>query len=83
MSQGTQSGVAWLKLYSGIDSGLYIKDIAGFRLNDDRLRVFTHLATLWCKNGPPDCKKWQLNIKDDIIYTGSFTVIPMKPIYHW
>ncbi|MBN1362744.1 MAG: hypothetical protein JW993_19250 [Sedimentisphaerales bacterium] len=81
-AQGTKSGLEWARLVYASDAALHIKDCASVRLEgrddgDRALRIFTHLAAPWTKNGPPERKEWHLDLADGKVFCGSFEIIPV------
>lgn len=81
-AQGTKSGLEWARLSYAHGAALHVRDCAGVRLeaSDDgghALRIFTHVAAPWTKNGPPERKEWHLDLTDGKVFRGSFEIVPI------
>jgi beta-galactosidase len=77
VAQGTKSGIEWARLVYENNTALHVKDCAGIRLEAKILRILTHLAAPWCKNGPAERPEWQLSLAEGRTFKGSFEIIPI------
>ncbi len=80
-AEGTKSGLEWARLVYANGAAMHVKGCAGVRLEDRGpshvLRVFTHLAAPWTKNGPPEREEWHLELTEGRVFRGSFEIVPM------
>jgi len=80
-SEGTKSGIAWAHFNLGLGVRVRVADIAGLRLEGgageaQRLRLLSHLAGAWTKNGPAERPEWRLDIKPGETFEGSIEIEP-------
>lgn len=78
-ASGTKSGVEWLKVTAAEGRGIYVDGAAGFRFVHDanggsKLRVLSHLAGAWTKNGPAERPEWRLDLSEDSEFKGSIRI---------
>ncbi|MBE2212935.1 MAG: hypothetical protein IAE82_03615 [Opitutaceae bacterium] len=77
---GTKSGVAWAHLDFGLGVRLRVGRVAGMRVDGagdgQRLRLLSHLAGAWTKNGPPERPEWRLEAKPGETFEGAIEIEP-------
>ena len=81
MAKGTKSDIEWAQIIYENKSGLHIKDCAGVRLETEgkqTLRILTHLAVPWSKNGPAERDEWHLELSEKRTFKESFEIIPIN-----
>ncbi len=78
---GTKSGLEWA--HFDFDNGVMLRvgKAAGFRIvgfvgAEQRLRLLSHLAGAWTKNGPAERPEWRLEVKAGETFEGTIEIEP-------
>lgn len=83
-ARGTKVDVDWLRIYDDRSWGLRATGMSAFRLDGvlgegSTLRLLSHVAAAWTKNGPGERPDGNLPITDSETYSGSARLVPLEP----
>jgi beta-galactosidase len=78
---GTKSGIEWAHFDFGVGVRLRVGRVAGVRIDgstgaSQRLRLLSHVAGAWTKNGPAERPEWRLEVKPGETFEGSIEIEP-------
>lgn len=83
-ARGTKVDVDWLKIYDDRAWGIRATGMFGYRLvgingEGSTLRLLSHVATAWTKNGPGERPEGVLEVTGDQTYGGTVKLTPLEP----